>query len=331
MSSSAHKVTVIVPNWNGARWLPDCLGSLAAQDFRAFATLLVDNGSSDESVAYCRRSHPGVRVLCLPSNRGFAAAVNAGLASCRTPYVALLNTDTRPAPAWLGRLVEAMDRFPRQIACAASRMLRMQAPGIIDDAGDILSWYGSATKRGHGEPAQAYGSECDVFAPCAGAALYRRSVLEELGGFDERFFAYLEDIDLGLRAQLRGYRCRYVPGADVLHHGHGSEMPRGRYVRLVTRNRLMLLAKNIPCPLLIKHAGRILCGQAYFFLAYRRPLDSLAGYLSFLPQLPHVVRERRVSLRTRRISNRALDRVLARGREELRDPRAATHAPGDTG
>jgi GT2 family glycosyltransferase len=324
---------VVIPNWNGAAWLPGCLGALAAQTFRAFETVLVDNGSSDGSVALVRRDHPDVRVVTFGRNRGFAAAANAGIrAGAPTPYVALLNTDTRPRPGWLESLVAAMVRAGPEVGCLASRMLRMEDPAQVDDAGDGLSWHGVAFKRGHGEPAAAYAREEDVFSPCAGAALYRRPMLEEVGGFDERFFAYLEDVDLGLRCRLRGYRCRYVPGAEVLHHGHGAGIARGRYVRLTTRNRLALFAKSIPAPLLRRHVGRLAYGQWYFLVVSRRPLHSLLGYLGFALLLPHVLRERRRILTGRRIADEALDGMLARdlGAPTLRQALAARRHHGRT-
>jgi hypothetical protein len=201
--------------------------------------------------------------------------------------------DTSPRPDWLANLVQAMDASAPDVGGLASKMLSMADPAMIDDCGDSLSWQGAAAKRGHGRSAAEFERESEIFSPCAGAALYRKSFLDELGGFDERFFAYLEDVDLGLRGRLRGYRYRFVPMAEVLHQGHGSGLPQSRYVRLITRNRILLLLKNLPVRLLIRHAASLLYGQIYFFIAYRRPLAALAGYFSVLPVLPHIVRERR--------------------------------------
>jgi len=296
------RVTVVVPNWNGEAWLPGCLEGLRAQELRSFEVVVVDNGSADGSVAFAQAFDPGIRVIRFSENRGFAVAVNAGIASARGEYVALLNTDTVPRPSWLGALVRALDASPPDVAGLASRMLDLADPGRIDDAGDFLTWAGMAVKRGHGEPASSFPLPDEVFSPCAGAALYRRGVLEELGGFDERFFAYLEDVDLGLRARLRGYRWLYVPEAEVLHRGQGSGLPRSRYVRLVTRNRLLLLTKSLPLSLLLRHAPGLVYGQLYFLAAYRRPFDSIAGYLGYLRLVPHVLRARAVARRTRRIT-----------------------------
>ncbi len=169
----------------------------------------------------------------------------------------------------------------------------MDDPTQIDDAGDTLSWHGFAHKRGHGQPAHGFTETETVFAPCAGAALYRRAFLEEMGGFDAHFFAYLEDIDLALRGHLRGYTFWFVPEAEVLHKGHGSRMPQAAYVRAITRNRVLLFLKNIPFHLLARRFGHLLYGQLYFAIAYRRPLTVLAGYWDVLGLLPHIVKSHR--------------------------------------
>jgi GT2 family glycosyltransferase len=304
------KVTVVIPNWNGAAWLPGCLDALRLQDFRDFETVLVDNGSVDDSLAVARARVPDIRVLVFPENRGFAAAANAGIAAARGDYVALLNTDTVARPHWLGRLVEALEAAPPDVAGLASRIVSLSDPTRLDDTGDFLNWYGIAIQRGHGDPVSAFFAPDEVFSACAAAALYRRSVLEELDGFDEHFFAYLEDLDLGLRARLRGYRWLYVPGAEVQHQGHGSGTPARRYVRLMSRNRLLLLTKSLPLRLLLRHAPQLLYGQLYFAVAYRRPFASLAGYLDYLKVVPHVLRARRTARRTRRISPAQLEPQL---------------------
>jgi GT2 family glycosyltransferase len=259
--------------------------------------------------------------LGLEKNRGFAPAVNAGIRQALSEYVVLLNVDTVPQPDWLANLVETIEKSPPDVGCLASKMLNLNNPNIIDDAGDTFSWYGSARKRGWREPANAYLEAEEVFSACAGAALYRRIFLEEVGIFDENFTSYLEDIDLGLRGRLLGYRCLYVPSAEVLHHGQGAGTPRSRYVYLMTRNRLALILKSIPFELLLKHSQTLLFGQFYFFLVYKRPLHSLAGMISFLFALPRLLRQRQDIQRQRKISNQALDPMLSRdlGEPSLKD------------
>lgn len=285
--------TVIIPNWNGLRWLQGCLPALARQTCQPAQVIIVDNGSSDGSQAWVRQHYPVIQLIEQGRNTGFAAAVNAGILASETPYVALLNNDTVPADTWLGTLQEALDGQDPQVAAVCGKMLMMEAPDTIENAGDTLSWQGSAEKRGHGEPAAHYGQAGEVFAVCAGGALYRRAFLEQNGTFDERFFAYLEDIDLCLRGRLCGYRFAYQPAAVLHHQGHGSALPSARYVRLTTANRLRLFVKNIPAAPLWRHSLSILYGQLYFMVCNRRPLSSLAGYIDFLRSLPPLWRQRR--------------------------------------
>jgi GT2 family glycosyltransferase len=319
--ASPPKVTVVIPNWNTQRWLTGCLGGLRDQRYRDFQVILVDNGSTDNSLAFVRQHYPEVQILAFGENRGFASAVNAGIQQSDSKYVALLNVDTVPQPNWLGSLVKTMEGSPPEVGCLGSKMLAMDNPGLIDDAGNTLSWYGAARKRGMGQPVEAYPEIEEIFSASAGAALYRHTFLEEVGGFDENFDSYLEDIDLGLRGRLLGYRYLYVPSAEVLHKVHGAGLARSRYVYLVTRNRLALLLKNIPLALLLKHSGTLVYGQFYFFLVYKRPLHSLAGIVSFLLALPRISRQRRAIQRDKRISNQALEAVLCNelGETRLRD------------
>ncbi len=318
---SSSKVSVIIPNWNTRRWLAGCLDGLQAQNYRDFQVILVDNGSTDNSLAFVSEHYPEVEILPLPENRGFAAAINIGLKQAGSEYVALLNVDTAPRPNWLAKLVETMEYSPPDVGCLASKMLTLDDPHIIDDAGDTFSWYGSARKRGLGEPAGDYCQAGEVFSACAGAALYRRAFFEEVGDLDENFVSYLEDVDLGLRGRLLAYRCLYVPTAEVLHQGQGAGMGRSRYVYLMTRNRLALLLKNIPLELLFKHALTLLFGQLYFFLVYKKPLHSLAGIISFLAALPRILRQRRLIQKRKKISNQALETMLSYdlGEPRLRD------------
>jgi GT2 family glycosyltransferase len=309
-ASSAPRVTVVIPNWNGAAWLPGCLEALRGQEFRSFEVVLVDNGSEDGSVALAQSLDPHVRVVTFPENRGFAAAANAGIAAARGEFVALLNTDTVPSPGWLAALVGALETAPADVAGVASKMIRMAEPAQLDGAGDFLTWSAMPVRRGYGEPVTSFAVPEDVFSVCAAAALYRRRALEDLGGFDEAFFAYLEDVDLGLRARLAGYRWLYEPAAEVLHHGHGSALPKRRYVRLMTRNRLLLVTKTVPWPLLLRHAHQLLYGQIYFLVAYRSPLACAAAYLDYLRLVPHVWRARGRAARSRRIGVADLDRQI---------------------
>jgi GT2 family glycosyltransferase len=309
-------VTVIIPNWNGISWLPGCLDGLKNQLFLNFEIILVDNHSTDGSLSLVQQKYPFVEVYRCPKNLGFSTAVNIGIKKSKSKYVALLNTDTRPQSNWLGSLVEQMDQSSADVGALSSKMLNMENPDLTENAGDFLCWQGAAIKRGHGKPANMFKQIEEIFSPCAGAVLYKRSFLEKMGGFDESFFAYLEDIDLGLRGRLAGYRYLFVPSAEIYHHGHGSELARSHYVRLMTRNRLLLFLKNIPLGLLFKHAGKILYGQLYFFIVYKRPLASFLGYLSFVKKIPGALRERFKILKSIRISLPEIDQMLLKEMSE---------------
>jgi GT2 family glycosyltransferase len=310
MPSSSAKVSVIIPNWNGCKWLDGCLNALKSQDYRDFEVLVVDDASTDGSTDHLEERFPDVRVLQLVEHHGFARAVNAGIRATSSDYVILLNNDTVPSTSFIGNLVSAMDTSPLDVGCLASCMRSMDNPALLDDAGDIFTWYGHGLKRGHGASVAEFKEDGEILSPCAGAALYRRVFLNKVGGFDEKFVSYLEDLDLGLRGRLLGYRCMYVASANVLHKGHGSGLPTGSYVRFVTRNRLMLIGKNIPFSLLVRHFHHLLIGQLDLFIQYHRPFDSLIGYLSFVRQIPHVLHERRKTLTVSKLSDQEIERLL---------------------
>lgn len=294
--TSLPDIALIIPNFNGMRWLPGCLESLSRLTVCAAELVIVDNGSSDGSVGYIRQHAPTARVLELGRNTGFAGAVNAGIRATHSPFVALLNTDTLVDAAWLAELAGALNHAGQEVGGVAGLMQLMEDPARVENAGDELSWQGAAEKRGHGAPIEAFLQPCELFSCCAGAVLYRRTFLEATGGFDESFFAYLEDIDLGLRGRLLGYRYLYIPTARVLHHGHGSGLPGPRYVRWTTRNRLAVFAKNMSAGLLIRHLPSLLYGQWFFLLCHRRPWASFCGWFDFIRAWPHIRRQRREML-----------------------------------
>lgn len=306
---AAGSVSVVLPIWNSSQWLPGCLEALALQT-RSFRLVVVDSASTDDSIEIVRRAAPDAAIVRLDRNRGFSAAANAGIAATRTPFVALLNADTRAEAGWLAALVDTLADGPDELWAVAPCMLRMELPDQIDDAGNLLTRYGTAIKRGHGEPAGRYQQAADVFSVSGGASLFRRRVLDELGGFDESHESYFEDVDLGLRARLAGYRALYVPEARVLHQGGGSGLPRARYVRLVTANRLATVLGCWPRQLLVRHALRLLWAQVYFLLAYRRPLASAAGLLRLARRLRGIRHRRRALLPRVRITAAELDAQL---------------------
>ena len=303
------QVSVIVLTWNGADLLRDALASLAGQTFRDFEIIVVDNGSTDHT-PHVLRDFPNVRVVRFESNRGFAMGANAGVRVAAGRYIALLNNDARALPGWLAALVDALHADP-QLGSCASKMLQFNRPELIDAAGDQLGVF--ASQIGHG---RTDGSEFQqpyhVISACAGAALYRREAIENVGLFDERYFAYLEDVDLGVRLQLAGYKCRFVPDAVVLHHGSASarRIP-GMKFRLLMRNSMYLFFQYMPLrrllwsPLVL--AWPILCG-----LADRQPVAIvLRVYAEVYKALPDIVRIRREWRSRRTITTRAFLELLA--------------------
>ena len=242
------RTAVIVPNYNGKEYLKDCFDSLTAQDVTPERIVMVDNGSDDGSVEFVRAEYPQVEIRCLGENTGFCGAVNEGIRYCSdADLVILLNNDTRVMPGFVGALRDAMERYPRAFSCQA-KMLRMKEPDRIDDAGDLYSALGWAFARGKGKDEKRYKKNVKVFSCCAGAAVYRRSLFDELGLFDEAHFAYLEDVDLGWRALLRGYENRFEPEAKVLHVGSASSgsIYNTFKVHNSSRNNYYLLSKNMP-------------------------------------------------------------------------------------
>ncbi|MGB3634029.1 MAG: glycosyltransferase family 2 protein [Rubrobacteraceae bacterium] len=245
------RVAVVIPNWNGHRLLETCLTALQAQCFEDFEVVLVDNGSTDNSVDFVAENFPEVRVVPLQDNRGFAAAVNQGIKASDSEYVVLLNNDTEMHPDWLGTLVHAAKSHP-DTGFFTSKLVDFYDRRFLDGAGDALRLSGLPYRVGHGERDRGqFDSPKFVFGACAAAALYRRTMLEKIGLFDEDFVSYCEDGDLSFRAQLAGYPCRYVPESVVYHMGSASTGGKrsATATRLGTRNSLSLLVKNLPLSL----------------------------------------------------------------------------------
>ena len=215
------EVSIIIVSWNGRHHLERCLNAVQAQRGVAAETILVDNGSTDGTAGYVREQFPWVRLVELAANAGFAGGNNAGVREARAPHVALLNNDTDADPEWLLRLRRGLDDAAG-VALVTSRVVYMDDPGVVDSAGDGMTRAGGAFKRGHGAPAADFASSCEVFGVSGAACLMPTAVFRELGGFDEAFFASHEDVDLSYRARLRGYACRYVADAVVLHRGSAT-------------------------------------------------------------------------------------------------------------
>ena len=286
-------VTVVVPAWNGERWLPGLFASLAAQTQQPAEVIVVDNGSSDATLAWLEREAPQARVLAQGRNTGFAVAANRGLLAAGTELVALVNTDVVLGPDWIELMAARLASEPGcgSVAC---KMVRLGSEAVLDDCGDVLRRDGVCEQRGHGRRDDGrWDTPGEVFGACGGAALYRRSAVRDAGAFDERFFSYLEDVDLALRLQLSGWRCAYEPRAVARHAGGGSSDQLSTPVAYWTaRNTVLLLSKHWP--------GRWLPYVAYRQLSW---LDNagrqgrlgahVRGLLAGLRLMPAGLRERR--------------------------------------
>lgn len=244
-------ITIVIPNYNGIQYLSDCLFALDAEkqrpDTPSFRVLVVDNGSVDGSVQLLTERWPQVEKVLLTENTGFCHAVNVGIRKADTPYVILLNNDTKVKTGFIKSLYDAIEKDKRLFSVSA-QMLMWDKPELIDDAGDLYCVLGWAFARGKGRPAKAYDQPVRVFSACGGAAIYRRSVFEKIGLFDENHFAYLEDLDIGYRARIYGYHNAYEPGAKVLHFGSASTGSRYNEFKttLASANNVYVIGKNMP-------------------------------------------------------------------------------------
>ena len=308
-------LSVVIPNWNGARFLPTCLDALNRQTYEAVQVIVVDNASSDESREMIRARYPDVVLLELPENRGFTGACNTGMAAASGEFIALLNNDTEVDPAWAAAVVDGFARHP-EAGSIASKMLLFDRRDHFHTTGDYFTLDGRAGNRGvWQQDVGQYDSEGFVFSACGGSAAYRRTMLDQIGMLDDDFFFSGEDVDLGWRAQLTGWRCLYVPAAVVYHHlsATGGGVTASYYDG---RNLIFILAKNYPTELWRKYGRRVLRSQ--FRLAWEAlrawrgeaARARLRGMLVGLIALPRIWPKRRQIQAMRTISIEELERLL---------------------
>ncbi len=313
------RASVVIPTWNGARFLDPCLEALDRQTLGglasgAYETIVVDNGSTDATGDVLAR-YPAVRVVRFPRNRGFAAAANAGIAASRTDVIVLLNNDTEAEPGWLAALVGAIEADPR-IGMATSKVRLWDRRDVLHTTGDTVDLAGSAANRGVWEVDRGqWDDRRAVFGANAAAAAYRRALFDDVGGFEEAFGSYLEDVDLAWRARLAGWGCVFAPDAVVYHHvsatGGG---PLASY--LVARNRVWLIARDYPARLLARHWRQVLAAQARVareaLAAWRGAAAraTLRGVAAGLITWPRMLPARRRIQARRRVSDQALEALL---------------------
>jgi len=315
---SAPYVTVVVPTLAADSIYRECLAGLEAQQFRDFECVLVDN-SGEDRVRRAGVAAPWLRVIPEDRNVGFGAAVNDAVRGSNAAFIATLNDDAVPSPRWLGALVEAMEKDPGVGMCASR--ITLSGEDRLDSAGMLLCGDGSSKQRGHLAPPGEFRALEEVFFPSACAALYRRSMLDETGCFDESFFLYCEDTDLGLRARWAGWKCLFVPEAEVEHrYSHSAGRASALKAYLVERNRISVAVKNLPLAMLWR--APFVCSARYFWHvlyllgrqgtagAYRRgggsgaalALHVARAHLAALRRLPRLLAARAEIRRRARIS-----------------------------
>ena len=311
--------SVIVITWNSNQYLSTCLNKLAAQTFREFEIILVDNGSKDGGVNGLEEQFPSLNlhVKKLDANYGFATANNIGSRLACGKWLILLNADAFPEPAWLEKLLVAANEHP-EYSCFSSRQIQANTPEFLDGAGDSYHVSGMAWRNKLGYPINSYAlSEMEIFSPCAAAALYLRAAFLEVGGFDEDFFSYYEDVDLGFRLRLYGYRSLYVPDAVVYHVGSATFGILSDFAFYHShRNLVWTFFKNMPASLFWRYVPAHIIANLIYVLYYtyrgrgrvlwKAKWDALRG-------LPKVFKKRREIQKNRKVTDIDLLHAMERG------------------
>ena len=308
-------LSIIIPNWNGAKFLPTCLDALKRQTYSNIEVIVADNASVDGSQALLESQYPQVKLVRLSTNRGFTGACNAGIRAAFGDYIALLNNDTEVDAGWAAAVMDAFERH-REIGIVASKMLLFDKRDHIHTAGDYFTVDGRAGNRGvWQQDTGQFDKEEYVFSACGGSSVYRKTMLDKIGILDNDFFFSLEDMDLAWRAQLRGWRCLYTPKAIVYHHlsATGGGVTASYYDG---RNLIFVLVKNYPAALWRKYGWMVIRSQfklaAEALRAWRGAAARarLRGILAGVWLLPRVWRKRRAIQALRTIAIDDLEAML---------------------
>ncbi|TAK23248.1 MAG: glycosyltransferase family 2 protein [Chloroflexota bacterium] len=319
------RASVVIPNGNGRHHLETCLAALAVQTERDFEIICVDNESTDDSVAFVESTHPSVRILRLAWNGVFAGAVNAGIRATRGDTIVLLNNDTEAEPRWLEELLAALDAAP-DASVAASKMLLWDRRDTLHSAGDYYRLDGIPGSRGVWERDDGrYDADHYIFGACAGAAAYRRGFFDDIGLFDQSLVAYCEDVDLNIRALLRGHRCVFAPAARVYHRL--SATGGGAFASYYcARNFVTIAARDLPAPIARRHWRSIVGRQVALALeaapkALREPaaLARLRGQFDGIRGLPHALAGRAAMHGRAKADWRVIESLMRRGPRPVGD------------
>ncbi len=296
-------VSVVVVNYNGLRFLRKCLDSLLAQTYKNVEIILVDNCSTDGSTSFIKANYPSVRLIENEANLGFSQGNNIGIRSSSGELIAALNNDTEATSQWLEALVKAAESHD-DVGMCASKMLFMKRPGIIDSTGVCISRSGACWDRGMFERDSGQYVFGEVFGPCAGAALYKKKMLDETGLFDEDFFAYMEDVDLAFRGRLAGWKCMYVPEA-VVYHFHGGTAGYGSEFTIYYGNRNIIwnAIKNYPMSLLLTALPFIICRNLAvipYYAVRGHGVTILRSKIDAVKGIPGILKKRSKSIPVKR-------------------------------
>ena len=294
------QVAIVITNWNERKYLEACLCSIYAQDYQDFEVFVIDNASDDDSVSMVHKLFPEVQLIQNEENLGLCAANNQGILATKSEFVAILNNDTEFEPEWLGCLMQVMKSDARIGMCACTMLLTDQRD-MIESAGIIVDKAGTAWGLETGRPHYGDTTLASVFGACGGAALYRRSMLLDIGLFDEDFFVYYEDADVAWRGQWAGWKCMYVPHA-IAYHAHSATIKEGSpfKTRLLGRNKMWMICKNYPLPHLIWYSPLILFYELLsigYNLSVTRGSYALRGRIEGLYQIPRMLAKRRKIVR----------------------------------
>ena len=309
-----QRFSVVIPNWNGERFLATCFEALRRQDMQDFETILVDNGSTDGSLDLIAERYPEVKIIRMGRNTGFACAVNEGIRLASAPLIALLNNDTEADKSWLSAMESAVNSNP-DADFFASKMLDYKNRKIIDSCGNAMSWSGRPYKLGGGEQdGPPWNQDRFVFGACAGAAVYRKELFEKIGMFDELYVTYLEDVDIDFRAQLAGLRCYFVPRAIVYHKGSGTSGKGSEFsFRMMIKNHFHLVGKNFPTHFIWRKLGKLVYSEVRLIAAAFRDGHVKAyfqGLFLFLRESGYMLEERQIIQSSRKTTNAYLEQLI---------------------
>ena len=318
-------VSIVIPNWNGKRFLAGCLDSIREQTYQALETYIVDNGSKDGSVEFLQESYPEVKLICYEQNTGFAPAVNAGIRESKGDYIALINNDTIVDKHWVESLAAVLDER-EELGSVGCKMLAYDNPEILDGVGDGYRRGGLPGRIGHGEKDLGlFDKPRYILGACGGAAMYRRTLFNDIGLFDDDFFAYLEDVDMALRAQSAGYKCLYVPEAKIYHLGCGTTGSgySPLVVSLSAQNNINTIVKNIPFTMMLKFLPHILFWQAYYLAVVivrgGQLIPWIKGTVKAIMMLPKMIAKRKEINAKRRVPNEYMESIIIESEKELHE------------